>query len=138
MTNRSNFLYLKQGGGLTHPPAHYLTNKGINGSKAEYICEKVDISINKNSVFGDTSAINPGGIRIGTSALTTRGLKEEDFIKVGDFLHRCFELCIKIQEKSGKKTKDFKQSIKNDYVDEINNLKSEINDFSEKFEFIEE
>ena len=115
-----------------------LTNKGINGSKAEYICEKVDISINKNSVFGDTSAINPGGIRIGTSALTTRGFKEDDFIKVGEFLHKCFELCIKIQEKSGKKNKDFKRSINNDYVNEINNLKFDINKFSEKFEFIED
>ena len=33
-----------------------LRNKGISGSKVEYLCEKVDISLNKNSVFGDTSA----------------------------------------------------------------------------------
>ena len=42
-----------------------LRDKGISGSKVEYLCEKVDISLNKNSVFGDTSAINPGGVRIG-------------------------------------------------------------------------
>ena len=32
-----------------------LRDKGISGSKVEYLCEKVDISLNKNSVFGDTS-----------------------------------------------------------------------------------
>ena len=44
----------------------------LTGSKVEYLCNLVDISINKNSVFGDTSAISPGGIRLGTSALTMR------------------------------------------------------------------
>ena len=49
---------------------------GITGSKIEKICERVDISLNKNAVFGDKSAISPGGIRLGTAALTTRGFKE--------------------------------------------------------------
>ena len=55
-----------------------LKNKGISGGKLEFICELVDISLNKNSVFGDKSALNPGGVRIGTPALTTRGFKESD------------------------------------------------------------
>lgn len=43
----------------------------------------VSITLNKNSVPGDQSAVVPGGIRIGTPALTTRGFREEDFVKVG-------------------------------------------------------
>jgi glycine hydroxymethyltransferase len=115
-----------------------LRNKGISGSKAEFVCEKADISLNKNSVFGDTSAINPGGVRIGTSALTTRGFKEKDFLKVGELLHKCFELCIKVQNVSGKKLVDFKKAIQNDFQQDIVDLRQEVNSFAEKFEFIEE
>jgi len=117
-----------------------LKNKGISGGKMEYICELVDISLNKNSVYGDTSALNPGGIRIGTPALTTRGLVEKDFIKVGDFLNRCVFICQEIQEISGKKLVDFKRvANENDSINEkIQQLKSEINEFANGFEFLEE
>lgn len=40
------------------------------------------ITANKNAVFGDKSAMSPGGIRLGTPALTSRGFKEADFVKV--------------------------------------------------------
>lgn len=46
------------------------------------------ITLNKNSVPGDVSAVVPGGIRIGTPALTTRGFVERDFVRVADFLDR--------------------------------------------------
>ena len=55
-----------------------LKNKLLTGSKVETICERVNISINKNAVPGDTSALQPGGIRIGTPAITTRGMGEEE------------------------------------------------------------
>ena len=98
----------------------------------------VDISLNKNSVFGDTSAINPGGVRIGTPALTTRGFVDNDFIRVGELLHKCFDLCIRAQEKSGKKLKNFKETVETNFSEEINNIKKEVNEFAEQFEFIEE
>lgn len=50
-----------------------LRNKGINGSIAERILEIVDISVNKNTIPGDSSALVPSGIRIGTPAITTKG-----------------------------------------------------------------
>ena len=43
------------------------------------ICDHCSITLNKNAVLGDTSALNPGGVRIGTPALTTRGFNEEHF-----------------------------------------------------------
>jgi glycine hydroxymethyltransferase len=112
-----------------------LRDKGISGSKVEYLCEQVDISLNKNSVFGDKSAINPGGVRIGSSALTTRGLREDDFRKVGIFIDESIQLCIKIQEHSGKKLIDFKKVLNTDFSEEINQLRYEINNFAEGFEF---
>ena len=63
-----------------------LRPKGINGARAEKVLEEVSIACNKNTVPGDTSALNPGGIRLGTPALTTRGLKESDIDQVTDFI----------------------------------------------------
>ena len=114
-----------------------LRNKGITGSKIECLCNLVDISLNKNSVFGDTSAVSPGGIRIGTPALTTRGFKEKDFIKVGEYLHKVIELGIEIQKDSGKKMVDFKKKIQNpSYLSKIYKIKKDINRFAETFSFV--
>ncbi len=117
-----------------------LKNKGISGGKLEFICELVDISINKNSVPGDTSALNPGGVRIGTPALTTRGLKEDDFVTVGEFICKCVELCQEIQTVSGKKLVDFKRhAVENeDFKQKISELKESVNEFANGFEFLEE
>jgi len=65
-----------------------LRSSGITGSKAEKILENVSIACNKNTVPGDKSALNPSGIRLGTPALTTRGLVEKDIDKVVDFIDR--------------------------------------------------
>merc|ERR1719437_87386 len=46
---------------------------GLTGSKLEKVCEAVSISCNRNTVPGDASALSPGGVRIGTPAMTTRG-----------------------------------------------------------------
>ena len=55
-----------------------LRNKNISGKKAEQALVKADITLNKNMVpFDDKSAFVTSGIRIGTPAITTRGLKEE-------------------------------------------------------------
>lgn len=59
---------------------------GLNGSRAEKVLEEISIACNKNTVPGDKSAFNPGGIRLGTPALTTRGMKEADIEIVVDFI----------------------------------------------------
>ena len=113
-----------------------LKTKNVSGSKADYVCECVDISLNKNSVYGDTSALNPGGIRIGTSALTTRGLKEADFEKVGEILDKVIILCQNTQNISGKKIADFKEVLHSQYQNELDNLKQEVNNMMDMFDFI--
>ena len=45
------------------------------------------ITLNKNAVHGDVSAMSPGGVRIGAPAMTSRGLKEADFVQIGEYLH---------------------------------------------------
>jgi glycine hydroxymethyltransferase len=81
--------------------------QGITGSKAEKVFELASITLNKNAVVGDVSALMPGGVRIGAPALTSRGFNEEDFVKVADLLDEGIKIAVKIQEKTGKALKDF-------------------------------
>lgn len=75
----------------------YILEFLVLGSKFEKLAEAVGISLNKNTVPGDSSALNPSGVRIGTPAMTTRGCKEADSIEIADLLIDCAELCVKIQ-----------------------------------------
>ncbi|CAL1708895.1 unnamed protein product [Somion occarium] len=81
---------------------------GLTGSKLEKLCDLVGITINKNAVSGDASAQVPGGIRLGTSALTSRDMLEPDMKIVADFLHRAVQLALVLQKEAGSKLlKDF-------------------------------
>ena len=60
---------------------------GITGKEAEKVLDSINITVNKNSIPNDTeSPFKTSGIRLGTPAMTTRGLKEEDFIKIGEII----------------------------------------------------
>ena len=64
-----------------------LRNKGISGKDAENALIKADITVNKNMVpFDDKSPFVTSGIRIGTAAITTRGLVEESCIQIVDWM----------------------------------------------------
>jgi len=65
--------------------------------KVEKVLEKIAITTNKNSLPGDVSAVNPGGIRLGTPALTSRGFDEQDFEVVAEFLDRGCKLASRVQ-----------------------------------------
>ena len=65
------------------------------------VCDLCHITLNKNAVYGDSSALAPGGVRIGTPAMTSRGLAEADFIQVAEYLHRAVQICIKVQSEHG-------------------------------------
>jgi glycine hydroxymethyltransferase len=85
---------------------------GLTGSKVEKICDAVHITLNKNAVAGDTSAIVPGGVRIGSSALTSRSMSESDVEQVAEFLHRVVQIALKTQEEAGSKLlKDFTKTF---------------------------
>lgn len=83
---------------------------GLTGSKIEKVLEKCEISVNKNSVRGDTSAVTPGGIRLGTPAMTTRGMTEQHMTIIANLIHDATVLASKIQDSSpasSKKMVDF-------------------------------
>merc|ERR1712087_1035816 len=95
----------------THLILWDLRPHGLTGSKMEKACEAVSISLNRNSVHGDTSALTPGGVRIGSPAMTTRGCTSDDFKKIAGFLDRCCKVALAIQQAKGKKLKDFEDGI---------------------------
>lgn len=108
---------------------------GITGARAEYVLEEISIACNKNTVPGDKSALNPSGIRLGTPALTTRGLVESDMAKVVDFINRGLQLSKEITAVSGPKLVDFKRVLHEDPTlsAKVQALKKEVQAYSEKF-----
>ena len=65
-----------------------LRNKGLNGTEASHALDEAGITVNKNGIPFDTgSPMKPSGIRIGTPAVTTRGMKEADVEQVADFIN---------------------------------------------------
>ncbi|XWS75122.1 hypothetical protein CRYUN_Cryun01aG0058200 [Craigia yunnanensis] len=85
-----------------------LRNKGIEGSRVEKVLELVHIAANKNIVPGNVSVIVPGGNRMGTPALTSRGFTDKYFEKVTGFFDPAAQLALRIKvETKGTKLKDF-------------------------------
>ena len=77
------------GGTDNHMMLIDLRNKNITGKAAEEALGKADITVNKNMVpFDDKSPFVTSGVRIGTAAITTRGLVENDMQAIVDFIDR--------------------------------------------------
>lgn len=111
-----------------------LRSVDITGARGEYILEEISIACNKNTVPGDKSALNPSGIRLGTPALTTRGLKETDMDTVVDFIDRGLKLSKDIVKVSGGKLVDFKKACHSDeFAPKIKALRNEVEEYSSKF-----
>lgn len=75
---------------------------GVDGSRVERVLELCHIACNKNTVPGDKSAMVPGGLRLGTPALTTRGFVEADFEKVADMVVKGIEITKKLKAGEGR------------------------------------
>ncbi len=64
-----------------------LRPKEINGKEAQEVLDRAGITVNKNAIPFDTYPIfKPGGIRVGTPAVTTRGMKEEEMLEIADLI----------------------------------------------------
>jgi glycine hydroxymethyltransferase len=69
-----------------------LRPKNINGREAQEALDRAGITVNKNAIPFDTYPIfKPGGIRVGTPAVTTRGMKEEEMLEIADLLAEALE-----------------------------------------------
>lgn len=126
---------ISTGGTDVHLVLVDLRPAGITGARAEYVLEEISIACNKNTVPGDKSALNPSGIRLGTPALTTRGLTEGDMAKVVEFIDRGLQLSKEITAVSGPKLADFKRVLHEDptFNAKVQALKKEVQTYSEKF-----
>ncbi len=64
-----------------------LRPKDLNGKEAQEVLDRAGITTNKNAIPFDTSSpFKPGGIRVGTPAVTTRGMKEEEMLEISDLI----------------------------------------------------
>ncbi|CAN0385025.1 unnamed protein product [Ectocarpus sp. 12 AP-2014] len=110
-----------------------LRPRGLTGSKMEKLLEACSISANKNTLYGDKSAASPGGVRLGTPAMTTRGLDETDFGEtVAGFLDSAACLACAAQDRAGsKKLSAFVTEM--DADEGVRELKGEVEAFAERF-----
>ena len=91
-----------------------LTSKDITGKDAEQALDQAGITVNKNTVpFESRSPFVTSGIRLGTAALTTRGLREEDMRTVGGFIVEALE--------------------KHEYQSELARIRKNVEDFARQF-----
>jgi glycine hydroxymethyltransferase len=124
---------LVSGGTDNHLILVDLKPQGVDGSRVERVMELAHIAANKNTVPGDVSALVPGGLRMGTPALTTRGFLEKDFVAVADFVDRAVKIAVDVKSKSGPKLKDFRNMLDTQEIPEITQLRKEVEDFAGAF-----
>lgn len=113
-----------------------LKDKGIDGYRVDAVCEQINIALNKNSIPGDKSAIVPGGVRIGAPAMTTRGLSEDDFKRIVDYIDQAVKYAIDLQAslpKEANKMKDFKAAVPEDKDGKLAALREEIKAWASTF-----
>merc|ERR1712190_649709 len=78
---------LASGGTDNHLILWDLRPHGLTGGKVEKVCDACNITLNKNCVAGDVSAMTP------------RGCKKEDMVKIAGFLHQTVQIALKVQDK---------------------------------------
>jgi glycine hydroxymethyltransferase len=118
-------------GTVNHLVMWDLRPHGLTGSKVEKVLDLMHITANKNSVVGDKSAVNPGGIRLGTPAMTTRGMLEGDMEIIASFLVKAVDISLRVQEKAGKKLTDFIDHLAAD--EELKQVGDEVKAFATQF-----
>ena len=80
------------GGTENHVLLVDLRPAGLNGKQAQEVLDLAGITVNKNAIPFDTESImKSGGIRIGTPAMTTRGMKEEEMMEIADLIHAALQ-----------------------------------------------
>lgn len=125
------------GGSDNHLILVDLRPMGTDGGRAEKVLEACSIACNKNTCPGDKSALRPSGLRLGTPALTSRGLLEEDFRKVARFIHRGIELTLQIQNDMAVRAtlKEFKEKLAGDekYQSAVRTLREDVESFASTF-----
>lgn len=122
----------------THLILLSLTNLGYGlGYQAQYALEEAGITVNKNTIPKEpASAFYPSGIRLGTPALTTRGMDEKDMVKIAIWIKRTLEEIRGLDlPKEQEKRKDFLKMVKAKLHENKNlkKIRTEVEKFAGKF-----
>ena len=115
-----------------------LTDLGYGlGYQAQYALDEAAITVNKNTIPGEpASPFYPSGIRLGTPALTTRGMKEKDMVKIATWIKRALEEIRSLDlPKEREKRKDFLKEVKIKLKenDNLKQIRKEVEEFAGKF-----
>eukprot|EP00768_Dysnectes_brevis_P004091 gnl/Dysnectes_brevis/2909_a3559_1342.p1 GENE.gnl/Dysnectes_brevis/2909_a3559_1342~~gnl/Dysnectes_brevis/2909_a3559_1342.p1 ORF type:complete len:475 (+),score=204.10 gnl/Dysnectes_brevis/2909_a3559_1342:111-1535(+) len=115
---------------LVHSPL------AIDGARAEVVLERCHVTTNKNSIPGDRSAVIPGGMRLGSPALTSRGMDEDCFRRIGGFLDEGFKLTRELQDQfQTRRLRDFKSAFASaGRISAVEDLRERVTDFAQSFE----
>ena len=134
---KKNGIKLVTGGTDTHLLLMDLTQIGVGlGVFASEALDEAGISVNKNTIPGDLSPFYPSGIRLGTPALTTRGMKEAEMEKIGEFIADVLKEirnCELPKDKEARQAyiKQFKSDIKNNR--NLARIRAQVAEFSGRF-----
>lgn len=94
--------------------ADVFSSFGVSGGEAERALDKIGLTLNKNAIPNDPrKPFDPSGIRLGTAAITTRGLREDDMKLIADWIYQA----IKFRDDETK----------------LNELRSEVKDLAQHF-----
>ncbi|KAG6770558.1 hypothetical protein POTOM_026243 [Populus tomentosa] len=128
---------LVSGGSDNHLILVDLRPLGLDGARVEKILDMASITLNKNSVPGDKSALVPGGIRIGSPAMTTRGFTEREFVATADLIHEGVQISIEAKKSvSGSKLQDFLKFVKSSdfpLTDKVSDLQRRVEALTTQF-----
>jgi len=129
---------LVTGGTDNHMVLIDLKNIGLEsaGARVEAVLEQMNIACNKNTTPGDKSAVTPMGLRLGAPAMTSRGMNEEHFAKIAEYIDTGIKLTKDIQASltaPDNKLKDFKAKLVSGEVPELEKLRSEIAQWAKQF-----
>lgn len=122
---------LVTGGTDNHLLLWDLRTLGLTGKNLEKVCELCHMTLNKVTIFDDNGTITPGGVRIGTPAMTSRGCLEADFETIADFLLRAAQIASSVQREHGKLPKAFLKGLENNK--DIIELRTRVESFASQF-----
>ena len=124
------------GGTDNHLMLVNLVPAGTDGNRVQALFDKLHITANKNTIPGDKSAMRPSGMRLGTPALTSRGMDEKDMEKVAQLIDQGIKLSARIK-KSLENTNNFKEYKEamngKEFESEIEEIASQVQSFAREF-----
>jgi glycine hydroxymethyltransferase len=109
-----------------------VTNKGLDGWTAAWALEYAGIIVNRNSIPNDPrSPFYPSGIRLGTPAIATRGMKEKEMIQIAQWINEVIEIAKKYYSDEKEKRSEVKGSLRKD--EKLTQIAKTVKMFCSKF-----